>query len=161
MKIEIFSAWRYIMSLWYHIFRMAYSTMCSVLHMCYPKAKRKNFTTTSIKRLTYSVGCGNDINSKCRLQENLLLFFLVCCCGSLIKLNSMRLIVSHCITSEWGKGNREVNRIARIQKKREKKEWTIHMLSSIPPTGLLNHMCVCARAPIIGNKNCFTRTNAQ
>lgn len=31
----------------------------------------------AIKRLTYSSGCGNDINSKCRLQENLLFFF--CC----------------------------------------------------------------------------------
>lgn len=52
----------------------------------------------AIKRLTYSLGCGNDINSKCRLQENLL-FLLLYGGGTNF---FMELIVSDCIAGERG-----------------------------------------------------------
>lgn len=52
----------------------------------------------AIKRLTYSLGYGNDINSKCRLQENLL-FWLLYGGGTNF---FMELIVSDCIAGERG-----------------------------------------------------------
>lgn len=113
------------MSQWCHIFRMTHllCALCCVycnstmwmstyVRMRYPEEEEKRITTTAIKRLTYSVGCGNDINSKCRLHENLLFIFALGYCASLLKLNFMRLIVSHCIPQanetygyedkEWG-----------------------------------------------------------
>lgn len=61
------------------------------------------------------------------------------------KLN-MRLIVSHCVAfgGEWGIWKRRRLGSYRNRKNskggRGWKEWTIHMLSSIPPTGLPNQM---------------------
>lgn len=59
----------------------------------------------AIKRLTYSLGYGNDINSKCRLQENLL-FWLLYGGGTNF---FMELIVSDCIAGERGVQREKMN----------------------------------------------------
>lgn len=111
-KSEIFSAWRYTSCL-NGIIYFAWRMICLLCCLYYDSTLRKStyaywaiqnwITTTSIKRLTDSVGCGNDINPKCRLHENLLLFFFwswLLCQFDEVKLHKINCIALHSEANE-------------------------------------------------------------